>query len=105
MPDDPTRATLVELLRQLNRTNAMYEGTADKQALELAELERLLMDFWAIKVGAVTVRFGLGLLLRNRMIQRVEGNGHSRTAPPRYAITTAGKRFLVEATTRPDRIS
>lgn len=105
MPDDPTRATLVELLRQLNRTIAMYEGTADKQSLELAELERLLIDFWAIKVGGVTVRFGLGLLLRNRMIRQLPANGNARRAPPRFTITTEGKRFLVEASTRPDRIS
>jgi hypothetical protein len=104
MPDDPTRATLVELLRQLNRTFAMYEGAPDQQSLELPDLERLLIDFWAIKGGGVTVRFGLGLLLRNRMIRRVEGNGFARKTP-RYLITTEGKQFLVEASTRPDRIS
>ena len=106
---DPTRATLVAILQQLNRVESMHEGRAPDQALELPDLERLLGRFWAVDREGVKVPLALGLLVRNGLVEVQD----SRTLPAakrgpvrtRYRITADGKRFLIEATTKSDRIA
>ncbi|MGP8072036.1 MAG: hypothetical protein ACLPZM_02775 [Thermoplasmata archaeon] len=105
---DPTRATLVAILQQLNRVESINEGRSRDQSLELKEVERLLEDFWAVHRDHVKVPLALGLLVRNGL---VEGKLADRTpaepAGPRvalYRITSEGKAFLVEAQENTDRI-
>ncbi len=106
---DPVRATLVAVLQQLNRVESMHEGQASEQRLELADLERLLHRFWAIEQDGVKVPLALGLLLRNGLVEALDGTAPAakgpRRGPLRYHITAEGKRFLVEALERTDRIS
>ncbi len=103
---DPVRATLVAVLQQLNRVESMHEGNAADQMVELPDLERLLGRFWAIENDGVKVPLVLGLLLRNRLVEAVSSPpaaGRSRRSV-RYRITADGKRFLVEALEKTDRI-
>lgn len=105
---DPVRATLVAILQQLNRVESMHEGRAPDQMLELADLERLLNRFWAIEKDRVKIPLVLGLLVRNGLVEVHGGGGVSskgrEAGHARYHITTEGKRFLVEALQRADRI-
>ncbi|HYA57153.1 MAG TPA: hypothetical protein VEH57_01635 [Thermoplasmata archaeon] len=106
---DPVRATLVAILQQLNRVESIHEGRAKDQALELADIERMLDRFWAIERGGVKVPLALGLLVRNRLVEVHSGSDYPRRATPsgraRYRITAEGKRFLVEALEKTDRIA
>jgi hypothetical protein len=105
---DPVRATLVVILQQLNRSESIHEGRPRDQALELADLERLLQRFWAVESDGVKVPLALGLLVRNGLVEVQVGTSR----PPkgrepgrvRYHITADGKRFLVDALARADRI-
>jgi len=105
---DPVRATLIAILQQLNRVESMHEGHENRQTLELQEIERLLSDFWAIKLDQVKVPLALGLLVRNGMVEaQVPGPAAARgrtATPAEYRITTEGKRFLVDSSTQADRI-
>ena len=105
---DPVRATLLAVLKQLNQADAMHEGQAPDQALELGELEQRLHDFWAVDQGAVKVGHALGLLLRNGLVQAQADAEFSwqrqRDVAQRYLITAEGKRFLVGALENSDRI-
>ncbi len=100
---DPIRATLVAILQQLNRAESVNEGKARDQALELAEMERLLGRFWAVDRGRVKVPHALGLLVRNGL---VEARMETTAAGPRpqYRITAEGKAFLVDTLDQSDRI-
>jgi hypothetical protein len=109
---DPVRATLVAILQQLNRVESIHEGRERDQALELAELERLLAKFWAIEQELVKVPLALGLLVRNGMVEvsAVGNYGSSKRAPrvapkAHYRITAGGKQFLVENLHKSDRIA
>jgi hypothetical protein len=106
---DPTRATLVAVLQQLNRAESINEGRARDQSLELSEVQNLLEDFWAVHRNQVKIPVVLGLLIRNGL---VEGRLVERAPPeppgPRvalYRITAQGKAFLVEAQENTDRIA
>jgi hypothetical protein len=105
---DPVRATLVAILQQLNRMEAVHEGQAREQALELAEIERLLNRFWAVENDRVKVPLALGLLVRNGLVEvRADGSRVPKHREPmhvRYHITAEGKRFLVDAMAKADRI-
>jgi hypothetical protein len=105
---DPVHATLIAILQQLNRVESIHEGQERRQTLELREIERLLADFWAIKLDRVKIPLVLGLLVRNGMVEAQAGApsaSRSRTASPAaYRITSEGKRFLVESTHQADRI-
>jgi len=107
-PTDPVRATLVAILQQLNRVEALYEGRARDQALTLADLDRVLRKFPPIEDGQVKVALALGLLVRNHLVG-VESGGRpakGRPAPPaHYRITAEGKQFLIEALAKTDRIA
>lgn len=103
------RATLIAILQQLNRVESMHEGRQADQMLDLADLERLLSKFWAIDQDHVKVPLALGLLVRNRLVEArgapmsaPRGRGPSRVL---YHITADGKRFLIEALEKTDRIA
>jgi hypothetical protein len=108
--EDPARATLLAILRQLNQAEENNEGKAADQALELGELEQRLADFGPVKQGSIKVSLALGLLLRNGLVvpQR-DGGDYSwqrqRSSPQRYQITPDGKKFLLESIQTSDRIS
>ncbi|MCI4334039.1 MAG: hypothetical protein L3K04_00150 [Thermoplasmata archaeon] len=97
--DDPTRATMLELLRQLNRSEEEHAQDSPDRAKELPDLEGTLGGFWAVKSGQVSVRFALGLLLKNQMIRQNSDQefswGKGRSMGSRFAITTQGKQFLL----------
>jgi hypothetical protein len=107
---EPVRATLVAILQQLNRVESMHEGHEGEQTLELPEIERLLHRFWAVEGGQVKVPLALGLLVRNSLVEAVgaataassKARGPARVS---YRITADGKRFLIEALAKADRIS
>ena len=105
---DPVRETLVAVLRQLNQADAVHEGTATEQALELSELEERLSDFWAVEQGKIKVSLAVGLLLRNGLVAMQSPGEYSwqrqRTPGHRYQITAPGKKFLVDAIQTSDRI-
>jgi hypothetical protein len=105
---DPVRATLVAILQQLNRSESIHEGRAHDQALELSDVERLLQRFWAVENDGVKVALALGLLLRNGLVEvqtAASRPAKSRqSSRARYRITAEGKRFLVEALAKADRI-
>ena len=65
---DPVRATLVEILRQLNQADAKHEGAKIEQALELSEIQDRLHDFWGVTKGQVKIQLAVGLLLRNGLV-------------------------------------
>ncbi len=106
---DPVRATLVAILQQLNRAESIHEGRASDQTLELPDLERLLLRLWAIESAHVMAPLALGLLGRTGLVEVVGGAGYpARGKGParvRYRITAEGKRFLVQAQERSDRIA
>ena len=107
-PADPVRATLVAILQQLNRVESIHEGRAPDQALELPEIERLLEKFWAVDRGEVKVPLALGLLVRNHLVEvqsAVVFPGRKAPARTQYRITSDGKRFLVDALQKTDRIA
>ncbi|MGD0249826.1 MAG: hypothetical protein ABSB97_02905, partial [Thermoplasmata archaeon] len=106
---DPIRATLVAILQQLNRVESIHEGRARDQMVELPDLERLLHRFWAVENDHVKVALALGLLVRNGLVEVVGGATYptkgKTAARVRYHITAEGKRFLVEAQEKSDRIT
>jgi hypothetical protein len=105
---DPVRATLVAILQQLNRAESIHEGRARDQMLELPEIERLLQRFWAVETDHVKIPLALGLLVRNGLVEVHGGAGYParsrETARVRYRITAEGKRFLIDALQKSDRI-
>ncbi len=106
---DPVRATLVEILRQLNQAESMHEGKSAEQALELPEIQDRLHDFWGVTKGQVKIQLAVGLLLRNGLVAVQAAGDYSwqrqRAAGHRYAITAEGKKFLISANQTSDRIS
>lgn len=105
---DPVRATLVAILRQLNQADSAHEGQTQEQALELAEIERRLSDFPAVQTGSVKVALALGLLLRNGLVD-APGDGQyswqrQRNVSQRYQITVEGKKFLKDSIATSERI-
>jgi hypothetical protein len=105
---DPVRATLLAILKQLNQAETVHEGATMDQALELPEIERRLHDFWAVDNGSVKVGLALGLLLRNGLVTAAGQPDFSwqrqRAVAQRYQITPEGKKFLVDSIQTSDRI-
>ena len=105
---DPVRATLLAILKQLNQADAHQDGTMADPALELAELEARLQDFWAVDDGSVKVALAVGLLLRNGLVAARSNTEYSwqrgRAVAQRYQITSDGKRFLVDSIETSNRI-
>jgi hypothetical protein len=108
LEDDPIRATLLAILKQLNQAESQQDGATPAPALELAELEDRLKSFWAIDSGTVTVSLALGLLLRNGLVGTRADQEYSwqrgRAVAQRYNITGDGKKFLVDSIGKSDRI-
>jgi hypothetical protein len=105
---DPVRATLIAILQQLNQAETSNEGKSIEQALELSELESRLHDFWAVSRAAVKIPLALGLLVRNGMVGVQSSGNYSwqrqRGVAARYQITAEGKKFLVQALEKSERI-
>jgi hypothetical protein len=106
---DPVRSTLVAILQQLNRAESLHEGHERDQVLELLELERLLDRFWAVEHDHVKIPLALGMLVRNGLVE-VQGGANfpsksREPGPVGYHITAEGKKFLVEALEKSDRIA
>jgi hypothetical protein len=106
---DPTRATFIAILQQLNRAESIHEGRDHDQALYLDDLHHALRRFWAVDEQKVKLPLALGLLVRNGLVRiEVGGQVPARGRPSagaRYRITSQGKQFLVEATQKSDRIA
>ncbi len=103
---DPVRATFVAILQQLNRIESVHEGRERDQALSLDDLERSLGRFWAVDEDPSKLPVALGLLVRNGLVQARAAAGAGPVARrASYRITAEGKRFLVEALQRTDRIA
>ena len=106
---DPVRSTLVAILQQLTRAESRHEGEAGDQVLELVEIERLLERFWAVERDHVKIPLALGLLVRNGLVEVQDGakfpSRPRKAARVRYHITPEGKKFLVEALEKSDRIA
>lgn len=105
---EPMRATFVELLRKLNRADQEDSVGGPDCALELAEIERGLTEFPAVRNGSVRLTVALGLLVQNGLVEAERGPEYSwqrqRTVARRYRITTSGKKFLLEQIDRADRV-
>jgi hypothetical protein len=106
---DPARATLIEILRQLNQAEEVNAGKAGEQSLELKELEDRLSDLPPVKQGSVKVALAVGLLLRNGMLTVDVASDYSwqrqRAVAQRYRISPEGKKFLVDTIENSSRIS
>jgi hypothetical protein len=98
---DPVRATLLAILKQLNKTDSGQTNELSDPALELQELESRLREFWAVGDGSVKIALAVGLLLRNGLVEARSDPGYSwqrgRDVAQRYQITTEGKKFLVSS--------
>lgn len=99
---------MLELLRQLNRSEAEHSDDTPDQARELSDLEGTLGAFWAVKSGQVSVRFALGLLLKNQMVRQNSDSefswGKGRAVGSRFLITSEGKRFLIDSLEQSGRV-
>ena len=106
---DPTRATFIAILQQLNRAESIHEGRDHDQALALEDINHALRRFWAVDEHKVKVPLALGLLVRNGLVRiEVGGPAPARGRPTsgaRYRITSQGKQFLVESMQKTDRIA
>jgi hypothetical protein len=102
------RATLIEILRQLNQAEAEMDRE-DEKGLELPEVEFRLRDHWTVRQARTNVARAMGLLLKNRMIQLVPGGVYSwtrqRNVGRLYRITADGKAFLLQSSQSRDRIA
>jgi hypothetical protein len=106
--EDPNRATLLQILRELNKSTEAASNSED-DGLELTELTDRLADFWAVTQRAVKVPVILGVLLQNDMVSYQGQKAYSwvrqRETKDRYRITIKGKSFLRENIVTNDRIS
>jgi hypothetical protein len=99
---------MLELLRQLNQSEEQHSDNSPDQARELGDLEGNLRAFWAVRNGQVSVRFALGLLLKNQMVRQNTDSefswGKGRAVGSRFTITTEGKRFLIDSLEQSGRV-
>jgi len=97
--------TLLEVLRQLNRVE--MEET-DVAGLEAGELYRVLVRGAAPRLTTPDVQTALGVLVGNGFARQLTDPEYAwdrgRVVGTRYAITTAGKGFLVAQLARPNRV-
>ncbi len=105
---DPTRATFLAILRQLNRAETENNADTPEQALELPEIEQRLSDFWAVEQGVAKIPQALGLLLMNGLVVAQGDTEYSwqrqRNVSQRYQITPEGKKFLLENIEKTGRV-
>ena len=95
--DDPNRATILEVLKELNRSEETAANEVEN-GLEVGELEQRLLEFWAIREGRVELRNMLSMLNSNQMIEFDGAQKYSwvrkRNLSGVYRITTDGKEYL-----------
>jgi hypothetical protein len=96
---------LLRILRQLNRVE-MEE--ADVAGLEAGEVYHVLARSAASRLTAADVETALGVLVGNGFARQLTDPEYAwdrgRVVGTRYAITTEGKRFLVDHLARPNRV-
>ena len=106
-PEDPNRATLLQILRELNKSAETAANPAE-DGLELAEIKERLQDFSAVK-KTQGVAILLGLLVQNQMVVHDGKKTYSwvrqRDTLSRYLITPKGKDFLRENVVESGRIA
>lgn len=106
--EDPNRATLLQILRELNKSTEAASNSED-DGLELTELTDRLADFWAVTQRSVKVPVILGVLVQNDMVRYQGQKAYSwvrqRETKDRYRITIKGKSFLRENIVTNDRIT
>lgn len=106
-PNDPLRASLLEVLRQLNAA----ESYADERerGMELDEIIAVTSEHWTVHKAGVKIPQTVGLLLRNRMVDYVNVTGRSWTRQrdfgPHYRINGAGKLFLAKWVEESQRVA
>jgi hypothetical protein len=95
--EDPNRATILEVLKELNRSEETAANEVEN-GLEMQEIEERLLEFWAIREGHVELRNMLAMLNTNRMIEFDGAKKYSwvrkRNLSGVYRITTDGKEYL-----------
>ncbi len=95
--EDPNRATIMEILKELNRSEESAANSTEN-GLEAAEIEERLVEFWAIREGRVQVTEMIGMLRANRMIEFDDAQRYSwvrkRNLNGVYRITMDGKEYL-----------
>lgn len=106
-PEDPNKATLLEILRLLNQAEDEFEAENEK-GLELVELEYRCGNYWAVKAGEAKLPVILELLMDNGMVDRVDTDTYSwirkRQLRALYRITESGKAHLMKNITDEGRI-
>ena len=97
-PTDPTWAALVEILRLLNQAESFHDDR--EKGLELNEIETMTLEHWSVQKGGARIPQVVGLLVRNRMVDHVNGTVRSWTRQrdfgPHYRINGEGKLFLAK---------
>ncbi|MDE1822613.1 MAG: hypothetical protein KGI98_17390, partial [Euryarchaeota archaeon] len=98
-PQDPNTATLLHILRMLNKAADEYEGK-DEGGLEATEIHFNCSEYWAVREGGAKPELILQLLLDNGFVDRVPGEHYSwvrqRQVKDMYMITEPGKEHLVK---------
>ncbi len=106
-PADPTRAALVEILRLLNQAESYHDDR--EKGLELDEIVTMTQGHWSVDKGGVKIPVIMGLLIRNRMVDHVDGTVRSwtrqRDLGPHYRINGEGKLFLARYLDETQRLS
>jgi len=112
VPDDPDlenavrlRTTLLETLKQLNRAEAEEE---EGEGLEAAEILFLLRKGPSPTLTEAELEHAVATLVANRMAEPLEDPRYAwdrgRILGRRYAITPAGKEYLVAQLERTGRV-
>lgn len=104
---DPNRATLIEVLKELNKSEETARDP-NENGLETGEIIDKLVEFWAVKEKKVKVPVILGTLVQNGMVEFVSKKSYSwvrqRDTKDRFRITTDGKEFLKSTIVASNRI-
>jgi hypothetical protein len=107
-PEDPNKATLLHILRILNRAEDEYQDEEAK-GLELSEIQYQCQDHWAVKTAGIQPNDLLNVLVQNGMVDHVQKEIYSwirqRTIREFYCITEPGKAYLVKSETDEGRVS
>lgn len=95
------------MLRLLNQAERFDDDR--EKGLELDEIVQLCSEHWSVEKAGVKPAVVLGLLVRNKMVDRIEGTIRSWTRQrdfgPHYRINGAGKMFLSEFLSDRERIT
>ncbi len=97
MGEDPNRATILEILKELNKSEEVAPNDTEN-GLESNEINERLIEFWAIRENRVRLAELLRMLYSNKMIRYDGAPRYSwvrkRNLGGVYQITTEGKEYL-----------